>query len=877
LWLVLCCTVPGALLCAGVLYVAYKDDLSERNQDEIQATRAVSALVDAALVRAESVGLALATSPHLDAHDFAAFYRQASTLLKQHPIGRNVVLTDLDGRQIINTLRPYGDALPMHGNPEQLRRVLATSKADVSEVFVGAVLGRPVISVAVPVLRAGTPAFILSVGVKVSDLEAVVKSQRLPPEWTVALLDRKGAVAVRMGTSEEFIGKMNQNGSVEPMLHSAEGAANLQINDGRTLRTAWSRSPVTAWTAVIEIPNDLILTSIERKYEFLAIALALLILVGTYMAWLFGERVSGAIRALKAPTLALGTGEPVVIPPLDLPEAREVATALLTASEVLAQRTRERDQAMTELVKAKSQAELANDAKSDFLAHMSHDIRTPLNNIILLSQMLRRDAVDATRRRLDDLNASARHLLLLINNILDLSKIEAGRLVLDQVNFKLVDVLNAVMATVASSAQAVQLDVTLDIAEPLRDASLKGDPLRLKQILINLVGNAIKFTRRGSVTLSARCLAQDRACVHLGFAVEDTGVGIASGDQQRIFKAFEQVDGATFRDQSGTGLGLAISDRLVRAMGGTINVESRTGEGSTFTFELVFPRGGELPQEDFAVSSETVRFNGSCVLLVEDHPLSRDLMRQMLSDYGCTVDVAKDGIEAVECASKNLYDLILMDLQMPRMGGLDATRAIRALPQHGHTPIVGVTANAFADDRERCLQAGMNGHIAKPIQPENLGRELSAWLAESAEEPDKDWPGDTVRGSVAGGEKPRGMLAGNLGNRMTHAQVLSRYVELHRSDMALLRSHIDAGDIDAARRLLHDLEGASAMVGVQTMRDTAASLSAALRADGEKRGLERLVAACEAEFLRIADSIVPIPAGPPAAVDDDCLREGAPA
>ena len=386
------------------------------------------------------------------------------------------------------------------------------------------------------------------------------------------------------------------------------------------------------------------------------------------------------------------------------------------------------------LGKAKATAEEANRAKSTFLSNMSHEIRTPLHNIILLAELLRRDAIDPLQQqRLERLCATADHMLSIINDILELSRIEAVRLTLDNRDFLLATVLDSVVAVIREPARAKGLDVVVEVPPSVRDASLRGDRVRLEQVLINLASNAVKFTEHGAIAISVECLASEAHSVKLRFAVKDTGIGIAPEDRDRIFEAFEQVDASSRRTLSGSGLGLAICDRLVRAMGGAIDVTSAPGAGSTFGFDLTFARGSGVADEADEGAAAGDNFSGSHVLIVEDNSLSRDLLGEMVADLGCAVDPAADGVEAVEKARENVYDLILMDVQMPRLDGLGATRAIRALPEHQHTPIVAITASAFVEDRKRCYDAGMNGYLRKPVTRAALAAELGNWLAGSAD------------------------------------------------------------------------------------------------------------------------------------------------
>jgi PAS domain S-box-containing protein len=384
------------------------------------------------------------------------------------------------------------------------------------------------------------------------------------------------------------------------------------------------------------------------------------------------------------------------------------------------------------LSEAKEAAEAASGAKTRFLANMSHELRTPMNAIMGMTTLALMRAQDTQLQgHLGKVQHAAQHLLDLINDVLDISKIEAERLRLELTDFPLAGVMDSVHQLAVLRAEEKGLVLETDVEPALRGRVLAGDPMRLKQVLLNLVDNAVKFTQHGHVTVRAG-VAQDTAQgLTLRFEVADTGIGIAPEDLPRLFQPFEQLDDSTTRRHGGTGLGLAISRRLVGLMGGEIQVDSAPGCGSTFRFTVRLGHASHAPPvlrqpaED-PRAALLARHAGALVLLAEDNPVSQEVSVAVLSQAGLQVQVAGDGQEALHWARQQRYALILMDMQMPLLGGVDATRAIRADSLNTGTPIVALTANAFDEDRQRCLDAGMSGHLTKPIEPVRL---LQATLA----------------------------------------------------------------------------------------------------------------------------------------------------
>jgi PAS domain S-box-containing protein len=508
------------------------------------------------------------------------------------------------------------------------------------------------------------------------------------------------------------------------------------------------------------------------------------------VAWTLPDGTVRQLWSVKVPMLADG----------------EVSAVLCVSTDV------------TELHQLKAQADAASKAKSDFLSNMSHEIRTPMNSIIGMTHLALRSVSDPRQRDyLEKIYHSGQHLLGIINHILDFSKIEAGRLDLEVLDFTL-DILMRNVASqlgdaAAAKGLALEFEIAPDLARPLR-----GDPLRLEQVLLNFTGNAIKFSERGTITVRARAMRSFGPDTLVCFEVRDQGIGIDPAGLAHLFTPFHQADASTTRRYGGTGLGLVISKQLAELMGGEVGVESEPGKGSLFWFSARLGQGGAAVQRPAvpAPPGSARSLDGVALLLVEDNVFSQQVGRELLEAAGATVVVANNGGEALDLMHQQRFDCVLMDVQMPGMDGFEATRRIRNDPLLHQAVVIAMTANAGVDDRARCMAAGMNEFVTKPIAPELLYATLNRCLGRAAAPPQKAAPAAPAP-AAAPGLLDIETLAATFGeDRDKMRKFAFLFIDSAREGLAEIDVALASGNLVRAGAVAHRIKSSARAVGANS-------------------------------------------------------------
>jgi signal transduction histidine kinase/BarA-like signal transduction histidine kinase len=664
--LVWACALPAIVGFALLTAHFVERERDQIKRDTLITARALMLAVDRDLNTGITVALALANSPSLDKRDFAAFHAEATRALRPEFPGFNFVLSDRDSVQLLNTVRPYGPLLPDPGSAARIRKVFETGKPVISDLFIGGALKRPLVAVHVPVLRDGKVVYCISAGFVPERLGQVLKEQRLQPDRVVAIFDSQGVIVARSLDAGRTVGKKGAPSLLAQLPLKQEAAVEATTLEGLPVYSMYSSSPFSRWTVVVGVPRSVVWYEMLASIKWISFVVALLLAAGFCVAWIYGRNVGRSI----------------------------VQTAA---------------------------------AKDAFVANMSHELRTPMNAVLGMAHLLGTTELSKEQARyLAMIQASGQSLLGILNDILDFSKMQAGKVELHPVRFNLDEVMQAVASIMSVSAGEKELELRMAVEADV-PRMLVGDALRLQQVLVNLAGNAVKFTERGSVSVLVKRVSESP--LMLRFSVRDTGIGMNGEQLARLFSPFTQGDLSITRRFGGTGLGLVISRNLIELMGGTIEVESAEGKGAEFRFTLKFTaaEGGETTVAP-GVQAAAPSLHGVRILLVEDNPVNQAVARGILENAGAEVAVADNGQLALELLRVHVYDLVLMDVQMPVMDGFTATQKIRE--ELGLTlPVIAMTAGVMESEREQCTRAGMDDFIAKPIDVEQMFTTLARHMA----------------------------------------------------------------------------------------------------------------------------------------------------
>jgi signal transduction histidine kinase/CheY-like chemotaxis protein len=741
--LVWACALPAIL---GFALLTNNFVVRERTtieQDTLITARALIQAVDRDLHTGITVAMALANSPSIDSGDFAAFYRQATEVLRPEFPGYNFVLHDQASVQLLNTGRPYGTIYPDPISAPRIAEVFRTGKPLISNLFNAGALKRPLAAIHVPVIRDGKVIYVVSVAFVPERLGQVLREQRLPANRVAAIFDNNGVFVARTHDPEKYVGQKVSPDLLARYRLRTEDAIEATTVEGIPVYSMYSRSAQSGWSVVIGVPRSDVYMEMLDSIKWIMAFLAVLTGAGFGVAWHFARSIERSVRALATAAMALG-GKPRHGPaePATFLEAAQALTTLQTVESELLRyrhhlenliehRTRQLESAMRE-------AQEANAAKDVFVANMSHELRTPMNAVLGVAHLLGGTGVSPEQARyLDMIRTSGQSLLGILNDILDLSKMQAGKVELHPAPFRLDDVLHAVATIMSVSAGDKELELAIGV-EPDVPRALVGDALRLQQVLVNLAGNAIKFTERGEVSLRVVRLPAPGGAAVLRFAVRDTGIGLNEEQVARLFSPFTQADLSTTRRFGGTGLGLTISKGLIELLGGTIEVHSVPGEGSEFRFTV--PLGGSASADDAALPPGLPVT--AHLLLADDNATSRHCIAQAIAAAGWTCDVVDTGAAALAQLQRGAaYDAVLLDWHMADTGPMfDA----------GGPPVICLL-NAYGREQlmEDMASARIAACLAKPVTTRALREAVHAALATRGRD-DAAVPSDTAPPLLAG-------------------------------------------------------------------------------------------------------------------------------
>lgn len=696
------------------LLLSYTVESQNRVIDEARAI--LRFLADAPEVRLGGPGCDTFLRRHINLHGWLNSLRLSS------PDG-TVVCSDRPDRNKLNI-----------GKSEFFSRVLEGAGFVLSELAADQETGALSMTAAAPVMEDNRLTGVLSAGLNPGIFEDHSLIHMDPGlDVSMFVVDRKGTLIAHYPPIREIVGaNLREHPAVQKALERSQESVEVPDLAGVPRLFVFRNLPGTDTVLAIGLNRAPIIDAIDKALRY-RLVLITVIIAGSLLLGMLGVE-SLILRPLRnlvrtAEALERGDFSSRLSHKEGAGEVRILARAFNRMTEAVADRERELMAAKDVAEKALGRANIASEAKTDFLASMSHEIRTPLNGIIGYTERLLEEDLNAKQRRYADLiQVSASALLTVANDILDFSSIEANQVNLQVEPFSLISLVDNTVSIVSSGAGRKGVPIRIELDRDLPDLLL-GDEARLRQILLNLLNNAVKFTREGHITTCVQYKGRSKEGEIIRISIIDTGIGIAPEKHGRLFKRFSQVDPSIRREFGGTGLGLAISKRLIELMGGRIGVESEEGKGSTFWIELALPRAENLPRRALEAGIPMAAAPAR-ILIVEDVEINQELVKLLLEAAGHEVDIASNGEEAVAAVQAKAYDLVLMDIQMPGMDGITATRRIRALNRPASQVfIVAMTANVLPQQVMSFMEAGINDYIGKPVKRDDLFRKLSGWLS----------------------------------------------------------------------------------------------------------------------------------------------------
>lgn len=657
---------------------------------------------------------ALSVVASLKRHDLKSFRDVISKVNKTQDTWATILLHNNKGEWLLNADQPYGTKFGPPPEPESLNKTISTGRPIVGRIIKvpeGMLAPTFGFAVRVPVKDENDKViYVLSAIITMDGLNKLMgRFGEAPNEWVRSIVDKEGIVAARSRDPLKYVGGFASDRMLQLFLEKTKGVTATKTLDGVPAYAAFSTAPFSGWHAVIAVPIEFLeakTKDAKRTILLMAISMMILSITATLVLshWLKNSIAAGATGAA-----VLAQGQVPKMAPSVIREIEELRTSLISASHLL----RSRDQ-----------------AKSDFLANMSHELRTPLGIVLGMIDLISKNAIppNEIHKNWEIVRRNGDQLLRLIDDILDFSKIEASRLNVEKIDFSIRDLISMIAEDFSPRARekGIQLKVTVEENSP---EIINTDPVRVKQIIFNLVANAVKFTHQGYVEIRLRSTKNDM--VHV--SVSDTGIGLTTEQQSILFSEFTQGDSSHTRKYGGTGLGLSLSRKLARLLGGDVTlIASHPGKGSIF--ELSFkslPRTGHLeslhPNQDNQDAETQSQIKAAKLLLAEDSSDNVTLIKAFLKPLNLDIHVANNGIEALQKATSEKYDLILMDIQMPDMDGYEATKSIRAIGVKA--PIIALTAHALVEHRNQALQGGFTDFLTKPLQRELLIRSIKKYLS----------------------------------------------------------------------------------------------------------------------------------------------------